>query len=131
MVKELELKIAIPDGFVAVESLPNYLYHGGILPLISNTRGNICLSQTLSPLLMLRRKLELKMNDLKELMVKPVPTWCTNCSHMVIARPSKIRITTPKQSTTIKKRKAKENYNTPCYANTNHHHYATNLVLIQ
>jgi hypothetical protein len=43
---------------------------------------------------MLRRKLKLRKDDLKELRVKLVPTWCTNCSHMVKAKtkPSKIRI---------------------------------------
>jgi hypothetical protein len=44
---------------------------------------------------MLRRKLGLRMNDLKELRVKPVPTWCTSRSHMTKAkaRLSRIRIT--------------------------------------
>jgi hypothetical protein len=44
---------------------------------------------------MLRRKLGLKMDDLKELRVKPVPTWCTSCSHMARAKAkeSKTRIT--------------------------------------
>jgi hypothetical protein len=46
MVKELELlKIIIPDKFVAggiIAKLPPY---GGILPLLSNTRGLTCLSQ--------------------------------------------------------------------------------------
>jgi hypothetical protein len=31
---------------------------------------------------MLRRKLRLRMNDLKELGVKPVSIWCTSRSHM-------------------------------------------------
>jgi hypothetical protein len=31
---------------------------------------------------MLRRKLGLRTDDLKGLRVKPVPTWCTSCSHM-------------------------------------------------
>jgi hypothetical protein len=42
---------------------------------------------------MLRRKLELKMDDLNELRVKLVPTWCTNHSHMARAKASKTRIT--------------------------------------
>jgi hypothetical protein len=45
---------------------------------------------------MLRRKLGLETNDLKELRVKPVLTWCTSCSHMVKTKSkvSEIRITT-------------------------------------
>jgi hypothetical protein len=41
------------------------------------------------------RKLRLRMNDLKELRVKSVPTWCTSHSHMakVKAKLSRIRIT--------------------------------------
>jgi hypothetical protein len=46
---------------------------------------------------MLRRKLGLRTDDLKELMVKLVPTWCTGRSHMaketVTAKLSRIRIT--------------------------------------
>jgi hypothetical protein len=45
---------------------------------------------------MLRRKLGLRTDDLKELRVKPVPTWCTSRSHMAKANAklSRIRITT-------------------------------------
>jgi hypothetical protein len=43
---------------------------------------------------MVRRKLGLKMDDLKELKVKPVPTWCTTHSHMARAKASRIRMTT-------------------------------------
>jgi hypothetical protein len=45
---------------------------------------------------MLRRKLGLRADDLKELRVKQVPTWCTSYSHMAkaMAKLSKIRITT-------------------------------------
>jgi hypothetical protein len=45
---------------------------------------------------MLKRKLGLRMDDLKELRVKPVPTWCTSRSHMAKekAKLSRIRITT-------------------------------------
>jgi hypothetical protein len=39
-----------------------------------------------------RRKLGLRTDNLKELRVKPVPTWCTSRSHMV--KLSRIRITT-------------------------------------
>jgi hypothetical protein len=95
MEKEHELrKIVIPNEFVAGASSPNYLHHEGISPLLSNTRGSICLSQTLSPRFMLRRKLGPRMYDLKEPRAKPVPTWCTSCSHMARARPSRTRITT-------------------------------------
>jgi hypothetical protein len=43
---------------------------------------------------MLRRKLGLRTDDLKESNVKPVPTWCTSRSHMVKtkAKLSRIRI---------------------------------------
>jgi hypothetical protein len=45
---------------------------------------------------MLRRKLRLRTDDLKELRVKPVPTWCTSRSHMAKTKTklSRIRITT-------------------------------------
>jgi hypothetical protein len=45
---------------------------------------------------MLRRKLRLRTDDLKELRVKPVPKCCTSHSHMVKAKAklSRIRITT-------------------------------------
>jgi hypothetical protein len=44
---------------------------------------------------MLRRKLRRRIDDLKELRVKPAPTWCTSRRHMVKAKVklSKIRIT--------------------------------------
>jgi hypothetical protein len=44
---------------------------------------------------MLRRKLGLRTDDLNDLRVKPVPTWCTSHSHMekVKAKLSRIRIT--------------------------------------
>jgi hypothetical protein len=41
---------------------------------------------------MLRRNLRLKTDDLKELRVKPVSTWCTSHSHMTKAKLSKIKI---------------------------------------
>jgi hypothetical protein len=45
---------------------------------------------------MLRIKLGVRTDDLKELMVKPIPTWCTKHSHMTKAKVklSRIRITT-------------------------------------
>jgi hypothetical protein len=43
---------------------------------------------------MLRRKLGLRMDNLKELRVKPVPTWCTSRSHIAKAKISRIRIIT-------------------------------------
>jgi hypothetical protein len=42
---------------------------------------------------MLRRKLGLRTDNLKELGVKPVPTWCTSCSHIAKTKLSRIRIT--------------------------------------
>jgi hypothetical protein len=44
--------------------------------------------------LILRRNLRLKMDDLNELRLKPVPIWCTNRSHMARAKASRTRITT-------------------------------------
>jgi hypothetical protein len=41
---------------------------------------------------MLRRKLGLRTDDLMEMRVKPVPTWCTSDSHMAKAKLSRIRI---------------------------------------
>jgi hypothetical protein len=41
---------------------------------------------------MLRRKLGSRTDDLKELRVKPVPTWCTSRRHMAKAKLSRIRI---------------------------------------
>jgi hypothetical protein len=47
MVKELGLlKIAVLDEFVVGALLPNCLLHGGISPLLLNTRGCTCLFQT-------------------------------------------------------------------------------------
>jgi hypothetical protein len=43
---------------------------------------------------MLRRKIGLRTNDVKELRVKPVPTWCTSRNHMAKAKLSRIKITT-------------------------------------
>jgi hypothetical protein len=45
---------------------------------------------------MLRRKIGLSTDDLKELRVKSVPTWCTSRSHMAKtkAKLSRVRITT-------------------------------------
>jgi hypothetical protein len=44
---------------------------------------------------MLRRKLGPRIDDLKELRVKPAPTWCTSRRHMTKAKAklSRIRIT--------------------------------------
>jgi hypothetical protein len=41
---------------------------------------------------MLRRKLRLKMDDVKELRVKPIPTWCISYSHMARTKASRTRI---------------------------------------
>jgi hypothetical protein len=47
MVKELGLlKIVVPNELVAGALLPNCLLHGGILPLLSNTRWCTCLFRT-------------------------------------------------------------------------------------
>jgi hypothetical protein len=93
MVKELRLlKIVVPDEFVA----------GGIIAkmppswrdfttALKHKRVHMSISD-LSPFLMLRRKLRLRMDDLKELRVKPVPTWCTNHRHMAKVKLSRIRI---------------------------------------
>jgi hypothetical protein len=73
--------------------LPNCLLHRGISLLLSNTRVCLCLFRTWSPLLMLRRKLRPRTDDLKELRVKPAPTWCIRSRHMAKAKLSRIRIT--------------------------------------
>jgi hypothetical protein len=44
--------------------------------------------------LLMVRKLGLKIYDLKELRVKPIPTWCVSCSHMASASTSRTRTTT-------------------------------------
>jgi hypothetical protein len=56
---------------------------------------------------MLRRKLGLRTDDLKELRVKPVSTWCTSRSHMAKAKTklSKIRITTSQSKLLLLRRK--------------------------
>jgi hypothetical protein len=54
---------------------------------------------------MLRRKLRLKMDDLKELRVKPVPTWCTSRSHMARAKASRTRITSSKSNLLLSRRR--------------------------
>jgi hypothetical protein len=47
MVKELGLlKIIVPDEFVDGALLPNCLPHGGVSPLLLNTRGCTCLFRT-------------------------------------------------------------------------------------
>jgi hypothetical protein len=55
------------------------------------------LLSTFSSLKILRRKLMIRMNDLREMMVKPVPIWCISCSHIVKAKTkvklSRIKIT--------------------------------------
>jgi hypothetical protein len=42
---------------------------------------------------MLRRKLRLRTDNLKEMRIKPLPIWCTSRSHMTKAKLSRIRIT--------------------------------------
>jgi hypothetical protein len=54
---------------------------------------------------MLRRNLELRMDDLKELRVKPVSTWCTNHSYMAKAKLSRIRITTSQSKLLLLRRR--------------------------
>jgi hypothetical protein len=56
---------------------------------------------------MLRRKLRPRMDDLKELVVKLVPTWCTSCSHMAKAKakPSRIRTTSQSKLLPLRRRK--------------------------
>jgi hypothetical protein len=47
IIKELGLlKIVVPDEFVVGALLPNCLLHGGISPLVTNTRECTCLFQT-------------------------------------------------------------------------------------
>jgi hypothetical protein len=57
---------------------------------------------------MLRRKLELKMDDLKELRVKPLQTWYTSRSHKARAKTSRTRITTSQSKILPSKKKNKK-----------------------
>jgi hypothetical protein len=87
MVKELRLlKIIVPDEFVAggiiVKLPPSWR---DFTTALKHKRVHMSISD-LSPLFMLRRKLGLKTNDLKELRVKPVPTWCTSRRHIAKAK---------------------------------------------
>jgi hypothetical protein len=43
---------------------------------------------------MLRRKLRVRTDDLKELMLKPMPIWYTSCSYMKNIKLSRFKITT-------------------------------------
>jgi hypothetical protein len=98
MVKKLELlKIVVPDEFV------DEFVAGGIIAKLSPScrdftttlkhKGLICLSHIWLHLLILRTKVELKMDDLKEFRIKPVSTRCTSRSRMARAKDSKTRIT--------------------------------------
>jgi hypothetical protein len=57
---------------------------------------------------MLRRKLGLKMEDKKELKVKPVPTWCSSRNHMTRAKASKTRITTSQSKLLTSRRRRRK-----------------------
>jgi hypothetical protein len=93
MVKELRLlKIIVPDEFVA----------GGIIAKLApswrdfstalkHKRVDMSISNLITPLW---RKLGPRTDDLKELRVKPAPTWCTSRKHMAKAKLRRIRITT-------------------------------------
>jgi hypothetical protein len=54
---------------------------------------------------MLKRKLGLRMDDLKELRIKQVPTWRTSRSHMARARSSRIKTTTSQSHLLSSKRR--------------------------
>jgi hypothetical protein len=97
MVKELELlKIIVLDEYVAggiIAKLPPSSRDFAIA--LKHNRVHISISDLIASL-DVRRKLGLRTDDLKELRVKPVPTWCTSHSHMAKtkAKLSTIRITT-------------------------------------
>jgi hypothetical protein len=54
---------------------------------------------------MLKRKLGLRMDDLKELRIKQVPTWRTSRSHMARARSSRIKTTSQSNLLSSKRRR--------------------------
>jgi hypothetical protein len=58
---------------------------------------------------MLRKKLKLRTDDLNELRVKPVPTWCTSRNHMTKAKAKLSRIKIPiRQSKLLPLRREEE-----------------------
>jgi hypothetical protein len=73
---------------------------------------------------MLRRKLRLRKDDLKELMVKPVPTWCTNRkSHGKGKAKQNQNNNKSKQTTTFKKKK-KNKKDDGCFVRGSPDHWA-------
>jgi hypothetical protein len=94
MVKGLELlKIIVLDEFVArgiIAKLPPSWRD--FVTTLKHKRAHMSISDLIASL-DVRRKLRLQMNALKELRVKPEPTWCTSRSHIARAKASRIRIT--------------------------------------
>jgi hypothetical protein len=66
---------------------------------------------------MLRRKLGPTMDDLKELRVKPAPTWCTSRRHMAKAKAklSRIRITASRSKLLPLRRRRKNKEDEGCF----------------
>jgi hypothetical protein len=97
MVKELALlKIIVPDEFVTggiIAKLPHSWRDFAIA--LKHKRVHMSILDLIVSLI-LRRKIRLRIDDLKELRVKPVPTWCTSHSHVAKANAKlkRIRITT-------------------------------------
>jgi hypothetical protein len=96
MVKELALlKIVVPGEFVAggiiAKSTPSWR---DFATALKHKRVHMSISDLITSLEM--RKLGLRTDNLKELRVKPVSTWCTSHNHIAKAKAklSRIRITT-------------------------------------
>jgi hypothetical protein len=96
MVKELALlKIVVPGEFVAggiiTKSTPSWR---DFATALKHKRVHMSISDLITSLEM--RKLGLRTDNLKELRVKPVSTWCTSHNHIAKAKAklSRIRITT-------------------------------------
>jgi hypothetical protein len=95
MVKELALlKIVVPGEFVAggiiAKSTPSWR---DFATALKHKRVHMSISDLITSLEM--RKLGLRTDNLKELRVKPVSTWCTSHNHIAKAKAklSRIRIT--------------------------------------
>jgi hypothetical protein len=124
MVKELALlQIIVPDDFVArgiivkfpsswrdfATALKHKRVHMSILDLIVS--------------LDVKEKARAKMDDLKELRVKSIPTWCTSRSNMTKAKTKLSRIKS-KQTTTFKKKKKKNKEDGGCFVCGSPDHWA-------
>jgi hypothetical protein len=95
MVKELELlKIVVPSEFVArgiIAKLPRPWRD--FTTILKHKRIHVYISDLIVSLV-IEEKRSCQGWRIKELRVKPVPTWCTIHSHMARGKASKTRIIT-------------------------------------